>query len=577
MFNNFVGGTVRISGPSMYPFLNSDKDSSLRKDILWNYKFKPQEGLARGMIITFWSPNHPEKAAVKRIIGLEGDIVRTREPYPARTVQVPVGHVWVEGDGAARDSVDSNTDKTHGPSSTSGRVDYLRRAGGSSISSSSSVFVGSLNRNSLRLAAQPPFLQSHVLYERMSLAHRISNFFSGSTAATSEPATHSLHNNDGHFEASRLLSDFSSEKHSFREIDMTPDDELEARPPILHSMLAGGLGGTTGDMLMHSLDTVKTRQQGDPHFPPRYSSLGSSYYTIWRQEGIRRGLYGGWLPAMLGSFPGTVLFFGTYEMSKRLFIDNGVNPHLAYLSAGFLGDLAASVVYVPSEVLKTRLQLQGRYNNPYFQSGYNYRGAFDAARTIVHVEGPMALFHGYKATLYRDLPFSALQFMFYEQFQSWAKQYKQSREIGIGLELLTGAAGGGLAGAITCPLDVVKTRLQTQIETPPTAVKTKERSAVDAKAGVKGTLTKKPGAQRPISTSSPSTHMPRPGAIVLDTSSVYQGLRLIYKTEGIGGWFRGVGPRFVWTSVQSGCMLFLYQTILRKLEVWMPLETETHL
>lgn len=101
-------------------------------------------------------------------------------------------------------------------------------------------------------------------------------------------------------------------------------------------MLAGGLGGTSGDMLMHSLDTVKTRQQGDPHFPPRYTSLGSSYYTIFRQEGIRRGLYGGWLPALLGSFPGTVLFFGTYEYSKRHMLDYGVQPHLAYLLSGKL-------------------------------------------------------------------------------------------------------------------------------------------------------------------------------------------------------------------------------------------------
>lgn len=101
-------------------------------------------------------------------------------------------------------------------------------------------------------------------------------------------------------------------------------------------MIAGGLGGTTGDMLMHSLDTVKTRQQGDPHLPPKYTSLGSSYYTILRQEGIRRGLYGGWFPALLGSFPGTVLFFGTYEYSKRHLIDYGVQPNLAYLTAGKL-------------------------------------------------------------------------------------------------------------------------------------------------------------------------------------------------------------------------------------------------
>ncbi len=99
-------------------------------------------------------------------------------------------------------------------------------------------------------------------------------------------------------------------------------------------MLAGGLGGTSGDMLMHSLDTVKTRQQGDPHIPPKYTSLGSSYYKILRQEGVRRGLYGGWLPALLGSFTGTVIFFGTYEYSKRHMLDYGIQPHIAYLSGG---------------------------------------------------------------------------------------------------------------------------------------------------------------------------------------------------------------------------------------------------
>ncbi|TGJ78647.1 hypothetical protein E0Z10_g10114 [Xylaria hypoxylon] len=257
--------------------------------------------------------------------------------------------------------------------------------------------------------------------------------------------------------------------------------EGEGRPPYTYSMIAGGLGGTTGDMLMHSLDTVKTRQQGDPHFPPKYATFGSSYYTIWRQEGIRRGLYGGWPPAMMGSFPGTVLFFGTYEWSKRHMLDWGIQPHISYLTAGFLGDLAASIVYVPSEVLKTRLQLQGRFNNPYFKSGYNYKGTFDAAKTIVRKEGFSELFSGFRATLYRDLPFSALQFMFYEQFQNWAREWKDSRNLGVGLELLTGAAGGGLAGVITCPLDVVKTRLQTQIDPAPVLHKPKDRAAVDTR------------------------------------------------------------------------------------------------
>jgi len=99
-------------------------------------------------------------------------------------------------------------------------------------------------------------------------------------------------------------------------------------------MLAGGIGGTSGDMLMHSLDTVKTRQQGDPHIPPKYTSMSQSYMTILRQEGIRRGLYGGVTPALIGSFPGTVIFFGVYEWSKRHMLDAGVMPSVSYLAAG---------------------------------------------------------------------------------------------------------------------------------------------------------------------------------------------------------------------------------------------------
>ena len=111
-------------------------------------------------------------------------------------------------------------------------------------------------------------------------------------------------------------------------------------------MIAGGIGGTTGDMLMHSLDTVKTRQQGDPRIPPRYTSLASTYATIFRQEGVRRGLYGGWAPAMLGSLPGTVVFFATYEYSKRVLLDNGFQQHLSYLAAGESGSLLAAAPIV---------------------------------------------------------------------------------------------------------------------------------------------------------------------------------------------------------------------------------------
>lgn len=243
---------------------------------------------------------------------------------------------------------------------------------------------------------------------------------------------------------------------------------------------------------------------------------------------------------------------------------------------GFIADFAASFVYVPSEVLKTRLQLQGRHNNPFFNSGYNYKGTLDAARTIVRQEGLSALFYGYKATIFRDLPFSALQFAFYEQEQKWARQWANSRDIGIGLEIATAASAGGLAGVITCPLDVVKTRIQTQInpsETPSAEKAASHHSharAGPASSPSQGIQKPQPmhasSQRRPISTSSPNTTLPKADAVKLDTSSVMTGLRLMYKTEGIVGLFRGVGPRAVWTSVQSGTMLVLYQYLLREME-----------
>lgn len=100
------------------------------------------------------------------------------------------------------------------------------------------------------------------------------------------------------------------------------------------AMLAGGMGGSCGDMLMHSLDTVKTRQQGDPHIPPKYTSMTASYATIYRQEGLLRGLYGGAVPALMGSFPGTVIFFGVYEYTKRMMLDARIRAPIAYLSSG---------------------------------------------------------------------------------------------------------------------------------------------------------------------------------------------------------------------------------------------------
>ncbi|CAK9441041.1 uncharacterized protein LODBEIA_P49100 [Lodderomyces beijingensis] len=314
-------------------------------------------------------------------------------------------------------------------------------------------------------------------------------------------------------------------------------EDIGDRAPIWQCMIAGGFGGVVGDSAMHSLDTVKTRQQGFPH-SAKYKNMLRAYATIFKEEGFLRGLYGGYAPAALGSFPSTAAFFGTYEYSKRKMIFEWHMPEtLSYLIAGTLGDLASSVFYVPSEVLKTRLQLQGRYNNPYTREcGYNYRGLWHAIGSIYRTDGLKTFVFGYKETLFRDLPFSALQLSFYEKFRQLAIYYNgNSSDLPVGAELATGAAAGGLAGVLTTPLDVIKTRIQTATNT----------------SDLGSSISKK--------------HIQNPIMRYFSNNATLRALYSIYKHEGVLGAFSGVGPRFIWTGIQSSIMLLLYQMSLKQL------------
>lgn len=54
---------------------------------------------------------------------------------------------------------------------------------------------------------------------------------------------------------------------------------------------------------------------------------------------------------------------------------------------------------------------------------------------------------------------------------------------------------------------------------------------------------------------------------LLNRNATLKALVSIYKHEGILGAFSGVGPRFIWTGIQSSIMLLLYQVALKQLDV----------
>ncbi|KAF9955949.1 hypothetical protein BGZ65_003094, partial [Modicella reniformis] len=282
-------------------------------------------------------------------------------------------------------------------------------------------------------------------------------------------------------------------------------------------LIGGGLGGTIADFLMHSIDTVKTRLQGQPVTnPPKYHNMFHTYSTIIREEGVTRGLYGGIAPAMTGSLPGTTLYFGTYEYTKRTLTAAGCPDTIAHLAG---------------EVLKTRMQLQGRYNNPSFISGYNYKNTWHALQMVIKHDGTGALFQGYRATLVRDVPYSALQFAFYEKLKVEAKKWEAHPDgkMSLPVETACGAVAGGMAGFLTTPLDVMKTLLQTQVKRP---------------------------------SSSKSTNLPGVSAQKYYVG-IWDGLKWNLKQYGvIYGLFRGVGPRVSWTAMQSAIMFVIYEQAL---------------
>ncbi|XP_076824460.1 mitochondrial inner membrane protease subunit 2-like isoform X2 [Clavelina lepadiformis] len=94
--NKFLSVTA-VSGRSMQPTINPDdlpqKDwVFLDRRPQWNHK-----SVQRGDIVTFKTTRDPNSIYVKRVVGLEGDIVTTLG-YRKRSVLVPAGHCWLEGD-----------------------------------------------------------------------------------------------------------------------------------------------------------------------------------------------------------------------------------------------------------------------------------------------------------------------------------------------------------------------------------------------------------------------------------------------------------------------------------------------
>lgn len=115
-FREAVGYVARVDGISMQETLNpSDSKGHDYVFLSKSNSLLKKGNLRHGDIVSIKSPRHPATYIIKRVVGLEGDIVQIPENtkinpqwdnpkgvlnYAKRTIQVPKGHCWVEGDNA---------------------------------------------------------------------------------------------------------------------------------------------------------------------------------------------------------------------------------------------------------------------------------------------------------------------------------------------------------------------------------------------------------------------------------------------------------------------------------------------
>ena len=82
----------------------------------------------------------------------------------------------------------------------------------------------------------------------------------------------------------------------------------------------------------------------------------------------------------------------------------------------------------------------------------------EAVRGIAASNGIAAFYTGYWTTVAREIPFSFIQFPMYEGLKKfWART--QGHDTSPTQGAACGSLSGAVAGAATCPLDVVKTRM----------------------------------------------------------------------------------------------------------------------
>ncbi|CAD1812753.1 Mitochondrial carrier family protein [Candida parapsilosis] len=214
-------------------------------------------------------------------------------------------------------------------------------------------------------------------------------------------------------------------------------------PTFFVSLVSGACAGTATDVAFFPIDTIKTRLQAKGGF--------------FRNGGYK-GIYRGLGSCVIASAPSASLFFVTYDTVKRKLQPYVSSPNYRHMIAASLGEVMACIVRVPAEVIKQRTQashmgLTSSWSNfKHIIMNNNQHGGI--------IRG---LYRGWNSTIMREIPFTIIQFPLYEwlKLKAWSSTTDtRLQPVSMGLKgAICGMVAGGVAAALTTPLDVIKTRI----------------------------------------------------------------------------------------------------------------------
>ncbi|KAK9935117.1 hypothetical protein M0R45_022231 [Rubus argutus] len=211
------------------------------------------------------------------------------------------------------------------------------------------------------------------------------------------------------------------------------------------------------------IDLMKTRLQ----LHGESLSLGSTRPTngfrvaseIVRQQGPL-GLYKGLSPAILRHLFYTPIRIVGYEhLRNSLKSDGGALSLPAKALSGGLSGVIAQLVASPADLVKVRMQAGGRFVSQGFQPRYS--GCFDALNKIARAEGVGGLWKGVFPNVQRAFLVNMGELACYDHAKRFVIK-NQISDDNIYAHTLASIMSGLTATALSCPADVVKTRMMNQ-------------------------------------------------------------------------------------------------------------------